>query len=757
MDNGKKNFSGIYPHLAVTNRNGTECGIGAVARFGGKLYFVTYAASCARGGDDGLYIVDSELNMERYDGSLGGTDANRFIHTESGQLIIGCYFIDGEGNIRSLDPKCLIGRLTSTSYSLDEPEKYVYINTMENGIYKVNVETLEFETLRPDRFDLFTDEKGRMESASTQLPGEHAKGGYSAGGAYVTTNNGLGGALLEWCGEGDPSKRESWKVIDRNKYTEVITKDGICGNKDSDAPLWAVGWDEASVLLNVRTEEGWTRLRLPKASYTHDADNGWYTEWPRIRKVAGRYLFCMHGMFWEFPENFALGATCGLKPISRHLKMIVDFEDFDGQIVFACDDASVMENRLSGRSQSNLWFSDNEKIDSLSSPMGFGGCCVHSLFEIGDVTEPFYIGGFENAVIHISTSPTCYTSFYIEGSNTAQDDDFHKICDTGAVSTYTWRDLSECGYSWIRVRLTRNTSDCSVYFHLSNAPTENDEKLTRGLHRVGDKSDYNRGILYPIDSDELILGYKTEDGYFTWNGTDGIEKSDTAPAIFDSIMPSPDTVHLENSIVIVDHLGVKRHLPIAYNTEFSREIREVVTERNLLNVGGTVYELPRESSLGAMRMKPITSHGLEIYDFASYRGMLILSGVDGDAEGEHIISDGGVKLWAGCVDDLWKFGRPIGRGGATVGTLLYPNEAGEPFLFYGYQNRSVELSHDSTETVSFTIEADIMGDGTYVPYERIDVPAGATVCHKFPDVYEAHWMRVRIDKLARATALFEYK
>ena len=70
-------------------------------------------------------------------------------------------------------------------------------------------------------------------------------------------------------------------------------------------PLWAIGWDARSVLLNVRDGGRWTRFRLPKASHTQDADHGWYTEWPRIREVGGgHFLMNMHDMFYDLPKTF---------------------------------------------------------------------------------------------------------------------------------------------------------------------------------------------------------------------------------------------------------------------------------------------------------------------------------------------------------------------------------------------------------------------------------------------------------------------
>lgn len=59
---GKRMISGVYPHLttyahARSNgqyRSGDECGIGALAVWGGKLYMVNYAAHMPQGSEHQL-------------------------------------------------------------------------------------------------------------------------------------------------------------------------------------------------------------------------------------------------------------------------------------------------------------------------------------------------------------------------------------------------------------------------------------------------------------------------------------------------------------------------------------------------------------------------------------------------------------------------------------------------------------------------------------------------------------------------------
>src|SRR6478735_8604812 len=93
-------ISGIYPHLAAFNEHG-ECGIGAVVPWAGKLWFLTYPPHFRNGSTDKLYTINDAMGLTIRPESVGGTHANRFIHKESDQLIMGPYFIDGKGKVRS--------------------------------------------------------------------------------------------------------------------------------------------------------------------------------------------------------------------------------------------------------------------------------------------------------------------------------------------------------------------------------------------------------------------------------------------------------------------------------------------------------------------------------------------------------------------------------------------------------------------------------------------------------------------------------
>ena len=94
-------FSGIYPHLAMYNNEGTECGTGAIVPWSNSLWVVSYGSSNPLGSSDKLYEISFDLKQTVRKESIGGTHANRMIHKESNQLFIGLHAKDAERNVRT--------------------------------------------------------------------------------------------------------------------------------------------------------------------------------------------------------------------------------------------------------------------------------------------------------------------------------------------------------------------------------------------------------------------------------------------------------------------------------------------------------------------------------------------------------------------------------------------------------------------------------------------------------------------------------
>ena len=263
-----------------------ECGTGAVVPWGDKLWVITYAPHKQRGSSDKLYEITSDLKQMIRPESVGGTPANRMIHKESEQLNIGPYFIKKDGTVRTLDPIKMPGRHTGTARHLTDPENKIYIATMEEGLYSVDVNTLEFEEHIKDG----NRQPAVGNGVQSKLPGYHGKGLYSGQGFLIYANNGehghdartrpdtSSGALASWQGEGD------WNLIRRNQFTEVTGPGGIYGNASDSDPIWAMGWDYRSLILMLLQDKKWHIYRLPKGSHSYDGAHGWNTEWPRIQR-----------------------------------------------------------------------------------------------------------------------------------------------------------------------------------------------------------------------------------------------------------------------------------------------------------------------------------------------------------------------------------------------------------------------------------------------------------------------------------------
>ena len=164
-----------------------------------------------------------------------------------------------------------------------------------------------------------------------------------------------------------------------------------------DAPVWSIGWDKRSVLLDVRADGEWHTYRLPKGSYTYDPTHGWFTEWPRIRSIGeGPMLLNMHGTFFDFPSTFTVGRTAGIRPLATHLHYTTDFTEWNGRVVLAGDDTSIQQNQLAAKPQSNLAVRARSRSSrTISGPAAAGEApWVRDAVKAGQPSAPFLIAGY---------------------------------------------------------------------------------------------------------------------------------------------------------------------------------------------------------------------------------------------------------------------------------------------------------------------------------------------------------------------------
>jgi hypothetical protein len=198
------------------------------------------------------------------------------------------------------------------------------------------------------------------------------------------------------------------------------------------------------------------------------------------------------------------------------------------------------------------------------------------------------------------------------------------------------------------------------------------------------------------------------------------------------------------------------------NTEWMR-IREIETERAMMDCHGLFYEIGMHTYGNQLwAIKPISSHLRVIPDFCSWRGMLVFGGNQatpmkfGAQDLNPLAGQPQAGLWFGKTDDLWGFGKPMGYGGVWYQTDVIPDEPSDPYLMYGFDKKSVHLYHDSDAPVDFTIQTDFMGNGDFRDFRNIVVKSKEYVHYEFPDSYSAIWMRFKVNKNCKATAIVNY-
>jgi hypothetical protein len=781
--------SGIYPHLAMFNDE-NECGTGGVVPWADRLWVITYAPHRPNGSTDKLYEIDHDLTQSVRHESVGGTPANRFFHRESEQLFLGPYVIDRNRQVRVIPPGRMPGRLTGNARHLNQPADKIYYATMEEGFYEVDVRSLAVR-------ELFPDANGQASHAGTLLPGYHGKGLYSGQGRLVYANNGElspeaqrrpdieSGCLAEWDGV-------QWRVVRRNQFTEVTGPGGLYGNaQPSTDPVWSIGWDHRSLILMLLDQGKWHAYRLPKSSHSYDGAHGWNTEWPRIRDVGEKsLLMTMHGAFWRFPKTFSQQHSAGIEPRSNYLKVIGDFCRWQDWMVFGCDDSARSEflnvrkakGKLAppGRSQSNLWFARPFELDELGPVIGRGAVWMQDDLRPGEASDPFLFSGYDLRSLHITHRSSAAVVFQaeIDAKGNGEWKPFRRMEVPAQGDLFAEFRPGERG-AWIRLIPDRPASKVTAVFAYRNKDRRSSSAsaLFGALARPGDSaSQITGGLLHAGGGDKPVLRFFARSdgqdiGLYALDESLTLRPVDSAETVSwmktNASIPAGVLTADRASVVYRDARGTWR-LPRG-DESFDREIgadrervcREVCTERDLFNAHGTFYELPAENAGGFAKIRPVATHNRHIQDYASYRGLLVMSGLraDSSARDPHVVrsSDGKCALWVGNVEDLWTLGKPRGKGGPWNDSPVEANSPSDPYLMTGFDRKSLRLAHDCHHAVTFALEVDITGEGCWVLQERLTVPPGSEVERRLPDCLSAYWARLTSDAACRATATFSYE
>ena len=195
-----------------------------------------------------------------------------------------------------------------------------------------------------------------------------------------------------------------------------------------------------------------------------------------------------------------------------------------------------------------------------------------------------------------------------------------------------------------------------------------------------------------------------------------------------------------------------------WQTEWPR-IREIETERYLMDCQAIFYEISPIAYSGKIwGIKPISTHLRVVPDFCSWRGMLVLAGNQATPIEDNYLLAGQPQagLWLGKSDDLWQFGKPSGWGGPWWHTQVFRGISSDPYLMTGFDRKSMHLTHDGAEAVTFTIEVDFLGTQEWNVYGAFTVAPSGYVHHEFPDGFSAHWLRATVDRDCTATAYLHY-
>lgn len=789
-------FSGIHPHLAFFNDvyNG-ECGVGAVVNWAGDLWTVTYGPNHHTGSIDRLFRIDGDRQIYTHVETAGGTPANRMIHEETGQMIIGNHVIDKEGGVRTISPFEMPGRITGNARHLTDPENKVYYATMEEGFYEVNMHTLEVTTIHRDR--------------GNHSNGNHGKGLYLGQGRVVYSNNGGGryglksgnelsfrfnqdfpqsGSLNEWDGK-------KWTQVHQAGFLDVTGPGGIRGNPNPDIdPLWSIGWDYRSVILKVLDAGQWHTYRLPKASHTMDGPNGFNTEWPRIGEIGDpdERLIYTHGMFWKMPNAFSSTTAGGIRPRSTYLKMVSDSTRWRDQIVLACnevanDSQAYTLNRRAVRgmlyptiSHGSLWFLDPDGLDQQGVPVGKGSVWSSDDVAADAPSDAYQFGGWDQRILHLSHQSEHAVSFVLEldrdGDGQWREHTAH-IVKPKQNHVIGLSDAPEA--EWVRLIAKQDAKGVVAAFHYSKAddrPAES-SALFEGIATPEDDNVVG-GLVRMRGNQQAPLSVVGTDGSYYEMGADMKLVSVDAPEMVDFVRKNTAIPDLEKVGLTADKASVlyveqpakgataRYRLPRgsrAFDEPSvlgeERADRSLVRERTIFNCHGIFYELPFRNAGGFRLIRPVTTHNRRIKDYGPWRGLMVISGVDRDTENRHIIrsEDGEAGVWVGTIDDLWKFGKVRGFGGPWYDSEVKAGEPSDRYLMNGFDRKTMTLSHQSNEAVEISIEVDVTGYGDWRLYQTFSVPPGKELQHAFARDFSAYWVRAVAGADTIATAQFVYE
>lgn len=212
------------------------------------------------------------------------------------------------------------------------------------------------------------------------------------------------GRLAEW------DWRGAWRIIESIPFVEITGAEGANGER-SDL-VFALGYDELSLVLRVWHRNQWKRYRLPWRERPAGQMGN------RIREIStDRWLMQAFGNFYQLQPP-APGITAPrVKPVCSCLEPILDFCAFRGTIVMA----GGQNDRLTGSTQPLFRETSLDAMGSGTKPSGKGAVWRNATVGAGTTSDSFLVDGFDKKTVHFSNESDQPMQFDIEVDVTGTD------------------------------------------------------------------------------------------------------------------------------------------------------------------------------------------------------------------------------------------------------------------------------------------------------------------------------------------------
>ena len=165
-------------------------------------------------------------------------------------------------------------------------------------------------------------------------------------------------------------------------------------------------------------------------------------------------------------------------------------------------------------------------------------------------------------------------------------------------------------------------------------------------------------------------------------------------------------------------------------------------------------------------ISPRSNYLKVVGDFAKWNGKLVL-GCDDSAQKEFLNhrpfkstkaspAQSNSNLWFVDPAQLDELGPVIGRGSVWLKEDVAAVSVSDPYLFTGYDYRTMVITHKTGQPVNFTFEIDKDGTNEWTQLETFTVDK--SLIHLFPKEVQAIWIRVKTDVAAKELSVhFNYR